>query len=49
MDSLFKTPELFWQANEIQYKDNRALQHHLSTILESIYFNSPIIKNELIN
>lgn len=25
------------------------MQHHLSTILESIYFNSPIIKNELIN
>jgi hypothetical protein len=49
---ILASPQLyqwFWQANEIQLKDNRALQHHLSTILESIYFNSPIIKNELIN
>ncbi len=39
----------FWQAEKIELHNNRALQHHLSTVLETIYFDAPIIKNELVN
>lgn len=39
----------FWCAEKLELLNKRALQNHLSSVLEKIYHAAPIIKNELIN
>lgn len=39
----------YWKNEGLEIKNKRDLQQQLSAILDSIYFKSPIIKNELIN
>ena len=52
LSALIEFPEAsqwYWRQKKVQVKNKRELQQHLSTILDSIYSKSPIIKNELIN
>ncbi len=44
-----ETCQWYWQGNSIQVNHKRHLQQQLSTILESIYPLSPLLKNELVN
>jgi len=38
-----------WNAENLEIEDKKALQQQLSSVLDKIYYKSPIIKNELIN
>jgi GTPase SAR1 family protein len=52
LSDLVESPHLstwFWKKNKVFLKTKRELQRKLSEILDSIYFNSPVVKNELIN
>lgn len=52
LSDLIESPHLsiwYWKKNKIFLKNKRELQQQLSLVLDSIYYNSPIIKNELIN
>ncbi|MEI7840816.1 MAG: hypothetical protein WCJ11_09975 [Methylococcaceae bacterium] len=52
LNEFLTQPELhhwFWRGEKLQLLNKRDLQHHLSTVLEKIYYAAPIIKNELVN
>ncbi|MDD5755530.1 MAG: hypothetical protein PHN45_12380, partial [Methylococcales bacterium] len=52
LNEFLTKPELhqwFWCGEKLALLNKRALQHHLSTVLEKIYHAAPIVKNELIN
>ena len=41
--------EWFWRTQPLALTDRRQLQHALSDVMDSVYANAPIIRNELIN
>ena len=52
LSALIEYPQIsrwYWKTEKLSISKKRGLQQQLSTILDSIYFKSPIIKNELIN
>ena len=52
LNEFLTKPELhqwFWCGEKLELPNKRALQNHLSNVLEKIYHAAPIIKNELIN
>ena len=52
LSALIESPQIshwYWRTKKISISNKRGLQQQLSTILDSIYSKSPIIKNELIN
>ncbi|TSA39075.1 MAG: hypothetical protein D4R63_10020 [Methylococcaceae bacterium] len=38
-----------WQGEQLKLSSQRELQHQLSSVLEIVYYQAPLIKNELIN
>jgi len=52
LSALIESPQAshwYWKNEKVSIHNKRELQQQLSAILDSIYFKSPIIKNELIN
>lgn len=52
LNQILEQPEQnqwFWQSDELEIANKKALQHQLSEILQTVYAKTPIIKNELVN
>ena len=52
LNALFRNPaesEWYWEGTQIRVPQRRALQSALSDIMDGIYLDSPIVRNELIN
>jgi hypothetical protein len=52
LNQYLDNPELnqwFWQGEPMALPTRRELQHQLSDVLESVYNQAPLVKNELIN
>jgi hypothetical protein len=52
LNQYLEQPEVnqwFWQGKRLELATRRALQHQLSTVLETVYDQAPWIKNELVN
>ncbi len=52
LDALFENPatnKWYWRGEPLSVKSKRNLQEELSRVLSTVYYASPVIKNELIN